>query len=298
MTAASDTTHFGFETVKLAEKQAREAELKAIEQRLAGNREAREKLEGEIAAIRADRAALNKALLDTTARTQAGEQKLGELEKRLALLQSSEAAIRRSLDSRRSLIAEVLAALQRIGRRPPPAVLVRPEDILDAVRASMLLGAVVPDLRQEVEILGTDLAELVRLRNGIAGEKTNIGAEMEQLAAERQRLASLVEVVEAFTIVLAVGTVRGWRPALLGTGSALSVLAVLVLLLGSALTQVPLQALQLVIGVLLMLFGLRWLRKAILRSAGFIALHDEDQAFAKETGALRGSGGGTARHRD
>ncbi|MBN9444145.1 MAG: TMEM165/GDT1 family protein [Bosea sp.] len=111
-------------------------------------------------------------------------------------------------------------------------------------------------------------------------------------------LASLVEVVEAFTIVLAVGTVRGWRPALLGTGSALSVLAVLVLLLGSALTQVPLQALQLVIGVLLMLFGLRWLRKAILRSAGFIALHDEDQAFAKETGALRGSGGGTARHRD
>ncbi|WP_291659487.1 MULTISPECIES: peptidoglycan DD-metalloendopeptidase family protein [unclassified Bosea (in: a-proteobacteria)] len=178
---------------KLAEKQAREAELKAIEQRLAGNREAREKLEGEIAAIRADRAALNKALLDTTARTQAGEQKLGELEKRLALLQSSEAAIRRSLDSRRSLIAEVLAALQRIGRRPPPAVLVRPEDILDAVRASMLLGAVVPDLRQEVEILGTDLAELVRLRNGIAAEKTNIGAEMEQLAAERQRLAALVE---------------------------------------------------------------------------------------------------------
>jgi septal ring factor EnvC (AmiA/AmiB activator) len=178
---------------KLTEKQAREAELKAIEQRLAGNREAREKLEGEIAAIRADRAALNKALLDTTARTQAGEAKLGELEKRLSLLQSSEAAIRRSLDSRRGLIAEVLAALQRIGRRPPPAVLVRPEDILDAVRASMLLGAVVPDLRQEVQILGTDLAELVRLHDTIASEQSKIGAEMEQLAAERQRLASLIE---------------------------------------------------------------------------------------------------------
>lgn len=178
---------------KLVEKQAREAELKAIEQRLAGNKDAREKLESEIAAIRADRAALNKALLETTARTQAGEQKLGDLEKRLSLLQSSEAAIRRSLDSRRGLIAEVLAALQRIGRRPPPAVLVRPEDILEAIRASMLLGAVVPDLRQEVEILGTDLAELARLRNGIATEQTNIGAEMEQLAAERQRLASLVE---------------------------------------------------------------------------------------------------------
>lgn len=178
---------------KLVEKQARENELKAIEQRLAGNAEAREKLEKEVASIRADRAALNKALLDTTTRTQAGEAKLGEVEKRLALLQSSEAAIRRSLEGRRSLIGEVLAALQRIGRRPPPAVLVRPEDILEAVRASMLLGAVVPDLRQEVEILATDLGELVRLRNGIAEEKANIGKEMEQLAAERQRLASLIE---------------------------------------------------------------------------------------------------------
>lgn len=178
---------------KLVEKQAREAELKAIEQRLSGNTQAREALEKEVAAIRADRAALNKALLDATARTQTVEAKLGEIEKRLALLQASEAAIRRSLEGRRGLIAEVLAALQRIGRRPPPAVLVRPEDILEAVRASMLLGAVVPDLRQEVEILATDLGELVRLHNGIATERTNIGTEMEQLASERQRLASLIE---------------------------------------------------------------------------------------------------------
>ncbi|CAM5206049.1 hypothetical protein ARD30_13625 [Bosea thiooxidans] len=110
-------------------------------------------------------------------------------------------------------------------------------------------------------------------------------------------LASLVEVVEAFTIVLAVGTVRGWRPALAGTGCALGVLALLVLLLGPALTQVPLQALQLVIGVLLMMFGLRWLRKAILRAAGFIALHDEQAVFAKETAALQtGGAGGANRH--
>ncbi|MFJ5368658.1 murein hydrolase activator EnvC family protein [Bosea sp. CER48] len=178
---------------KLVEKQAREAELKAIEQRLDGNVEARAALEKEIAGIRADRAALNKALLDTTAKTQAGEERLGALEKRLALLQSSETAIRRSLDSRRGLIAEVLAALQRIGRRPPPAVLVRPEDILEAVRASMLLGAVVPDLRQEIEILATDLGELVRLRDNISAEKLKIGTEMEQLAGERQRLASLID---------------------------------------------------------------------------------------------------------
>ncbi|WP_441472295.1 murein hydrolase activator EnvC family protein [Bosea sp. RAF48] len=178
---------------KLVEKQEREAELKAIEQRLAGNAEARASLEKEIAAIRADRAALNKALLDATAKTQAGEERLGALEKRLALLQSSETAIRRSLEGRRGLIAEVLAALQRIGRAPPPAVLVRPEDILEAVRASMLLGAVVPDLRQEIEILATDLGELVRLRDNIATEKLKIGTEMEQFVGERQRLASLIE---------------------------------------------------------------------------------------------------------
>ncbi|MGQ3284117.1 MAG: murein hydrolase activator EnvC family protein [Bosea sp. (in: a-proteobacteria)] len=178
---------------KLVEKQAREAELKTIEERLAGNAEARARLEAEIAGIRADRAALNKALLDTTARAQAAEQRVSGLEQRLSLSQSSEAAIRRSLEGRRGLIAEVLAALQRIGRRPPPAVLVRPEDILEAVRASMLLGAVVPDLRQEIEVLGTDLAELVRLREGIARERKAISGELEQLAGERQRLASLVE---------------------------------------------------------------------------------------------------------
>ena len=102
-------------------------------------------------------------------------------------------------------------------------------------------------------------------------------------------LGSLVEVVEAFTIVLAVATVRGWRPALIGTGAGLVVLALLVLILGPVLDRVPLQALQLVIGILLLLFGLRWLRKAMLRSAGFIALHDEDAAFSKETAELEGA---------
>lgn len=178
---------------KWEEKRAREAELKAIEERLAGNAEARARLETEIAGIRADRTKLNQALLDTTARTQAAEGRIAGLEQRLSLLQTSETAIRRSLESRRGLIGEVLAALQRIGRRPPPAVLVRPEDILEAVRASMLLGAVVPDLRQEITILGTDLAELVRLRERIADERKAIAGEMEGLAGERQRLASLIE---------------------------------------------------------------------------------------------------------
>jgi uncharacterized membrane protein len=100
-------------------------------------------------------------------------------------------------------------------------------------------------------------------------------------------LASLVEVVEAFTIVLAVGVVRGWRPAFLGTCAALFVLSAIVLLLGPLLDRVPLHLLQFLIGVLLLLFGMRWLRKAILRASGHIALHDEEAEFSKETANLQ-----------
>ncbi len=107
-------------------------------------------------------------------------------------------------------------------------------------------------------------------------------------------LASLVEVVEAFTIVLAVGTLRGWRPAVSGTLGALVVLALIVVALGPLLDRVPLHLLQLVIGVLLLLFGLGWLRKAILRSAGFIPLHDEEAIYAAETRALAGPEGSPA----
>src|SRR6202045_1898204 len=100
-------------------------------------------------------------------------------------------------------------------------------------------------------------------------------------------LASLVEAVEALTIVLAVATVRGWRPAGLGAIAGLVSLALIVAGLGPLLDRIPLHLLQLAIGVLLLLFGLRWLRKAILRSAGIIPLHDEAAAFATETAELR-----------
>lgn len=100
-------------------------------------------------------------------------------------------------------------------------------------------------------------------------------------------MASMVEFVEALTIVLAVGVVRGWRSALLGTAAALAVLIALVAALGPALMRIPLQTVQLVVGTLLLLFGLRWLRKAVLRAAGVLALHDEAKAFEEETAALR-----------
>ena len=99
-------------------------------------------------------------------------------------------------------------------------------------------------------------------------------------------LASLVEVVEAFTIVLAVATLRGWRPAALGTTTGLVVLAAIVLLLGPLLDRVPISSLQLTIGILLLLFGMGWLRKASLRAAGVIPLHDEEAIFAAEAAEL------------
>src|SRR6267378_2575282 len=100
-------------------------------------------------------------------------------------------------------------------------------------------------------------------------------------------LGSLVEAIEALTIVLAVATVRGWRPAGLGAAAGLASLALIVVALGPLLDRVPLHLLQLVIGVLLLLFGMRWLRKAILRAAGVVPLHDEAAAFAAETAELR-----------
>ena len=99
--------------------------------------------------------------------------------------------------------------------------------------------------------------------------------------------ASLVEVVEAFTIVLAVATLRGWRPAALGTAGGLGVLACVVLLLGPVSDRIPITSLQLAIGILLLLFGMGWLRKASLRAAGIIPFHDEDAIFAAKTAELR-----------
>jgi len=103
-------------------------------------------------------------------------------------------------------------------------------------------------------------------------------------------LASMVEFVEALTIVLAVGTVRGWRPALYGAAGGTALLIVLVAIFGPLLSALPITWLQLSVGILLLLFGMRWLRKAVLRAAGVIALHDEAKIYARETEELRTGG--------
>ncbi len=103
-------------------------------------------------------------------------------------------------------------------------------------------------------------------------------------------LASLVEAVEALTVVLAVGSTRSWRSALIGAAGALLALACLIGLLGGALTTIPVATLRLIVGAFLLLFGLQWLRKAILRSAGQLAMHEEDLAFSQESAAALSAG--------
>lgn len=103
-------------------------------------------------------------------------------------------------------------------------------------------------------------------------------------------LASAVEMVEALTIILAAGITRGWRSSLIGTGAAVVVLAVIIAIFGPVLLQIPIDTLRLVVGGLLVVFGLQWLRKAILRSSGYKALHDEAAIYSKEVEAARTQG--------
>jgi len=103
-------------------------------------------------------------------------------------------------------------------------------------------------------------------------------------------LASAVEMVEALTIVLGVGVVRGWRSTLIGVGAATVVLTGLIAVFGAALGSIPIGDLRFVVGALLLVFGLQWLRKAILRSSGYKALHDEEEAFREERAAAAAAG--------
>jgi murein hydrolase activator len=173
------------------EKARREAELRQLEEALASSGESRRRLEAEIGELKGDAAKLGAELIATAERTRAAEDRTQAVEQRLRTLTASESAIRRSLQARRGIVGEVLAALQRMGRRPPPAVLVRPEDMLAAIRTAMLLGAVVPELRAETDMLATDLAELVRLKGAIVADRDALRGELADLVRERERLEGL-----------------------------------------------------------------------------------------------------------
>ena len=152
----------------------REQELEATRAQQKSAAELQAKLKADIAVIGQDRSKLNAQLIDIAAQVRGVETRIGDAEARLRPLDSREQQMRGSLDSRRSEIIEVLAALQRAERRTPPALLVRPEDALQSLRTAMLLGSVVPELRGRAEKLAGDLTELVALRKTIATERDRL----------------------------------------------------------------------------------------------------------------------------
>src|SRR5205823_5972154 len=166
-------------------------EVLRVEQKQAAEREA--SLRKEIEAFGEDRRKLNEALIGTAARIRGDEERIGATETRLKTLEANESSIRKSLDGRRALIVEILAVLQRMGHRPPPAILVSPQDALLSVRTAMLLGAVLPQMRGEAEKLTADLTELVRVRGAIATERDDLARDLAGLSEQRQRMSLLIQ---------------------------------------------------------------------------------------------------------
>lgn len=171
----------------------REQELEAAREQQRRAAELQQRLKADIAAIGQDRSKLNQQLIDIAAQVRSVETRIGDAEARLRPLDAREQQIRASLDSRRSEIVEVLAALQRAGRRTPPALLVRPEDALQSLRTAMLLGSVVPELRGRAEKLSSDLGELVALRKTIATERDALARDRDKSKDDQVRLAALVD---------------------------------------------------------------------------------------------------------
>ena len=171
----------------------REQELDAARAAQKASADARAKLKAEIAAIGQDRSKLNEQLIDVAAKVRAAETGIADAEGRLRQLDARERTIRTSLDSRRSEIVEVLAALQRAGRRTPPALLVRPEDALQSLRTAMLLGSVVPDLRTRATGLANDLSELIALRKTISTQRDALAADRDRLKTDQTRLTALID---------------------------------------------------------------------------------------------------------
>src|SRR6185295_8773226 len=176
-----------------AAKGARQEELEKVQAEQKRNADLAAKLKAELDAIGEDRRKLNALLIGSAGNIRAVEDRIAAAEGRLKSLENSEGTIRRSLASRRAVIAEVLAALQRIGRRPPPALMVSPEDALQSVRTAILLGAVLPDMKIEVDTLVADLSELVRVRGEIAAERDVLGRDLAALSQERTRMTVLVQ---------------------------------------------------------------------------------------------------------
>lgn len=167
-------------------------ELRQITADLELSKERRTELENGVAALKKDQATIRTELVQAAKTQKKLSGDIAESELRLASLGGREDELKQSLHARRGVLAEVLAALQRMGRNPPPALLVSPEDALSSVRSAILLGAVVPEIRAQTERLVADLQELTNVRASIANERERLLATLQEQAEEEERLNLLL----------------------------------------------------------------------------------------------------------
>lgn len=180
-----------------AQRAERETELRGVEDTIRASDDQRRAIEAEIESVRADSARLTAALIDTTAKVQDAERRVADADERLIRLNNQAAALSVSLDKRRDAIAELLAALQRMGANPPPAILVRPGDMAEAVRAATVLGDMIPDLRTETDALTRDVEALAAAREAIVRDREALTRKRATLAVEKQRLDALIDARRA-----------------------------------------------------------------------------------------------------
>jgi septal ring factor EnvC (AmiA/AmiB activator) len=178
---------------KADDKAAQETRLRGVEDTMRAAEEQRRRIEADIETFRADRARLNAALIDTTAKVQEAERQIAAANERLADLNASAEALNRSFENRRDVIADVLAVLQRMGSNPPPAILVKPQDMPEAIRAAMTLGSTVDELKSETDALKSDLDRLASLRASIAKERDDLARRSSDLALDKTRLTALID---------------------------------------------------------------------------------------------------------
>ncbi len=177
---------------KLDALKQHDKELKATREQMRRSADTEASLKREIEKIGDDRRKLNQALIDTAAKLRGVEAKVEATQARLAPLDAKERDIRKSLQGRRAVIGEVLAALQRIGHHAPPALISSPEDALQAVRTAMVLDAVLPEMREQVQQLATDLTAQLKVRKQIATERDRLNKQVASLGDERVRMQALV----------------------------------------------------------------------------------------------------------
>ena len=175
------------------QRDANQEELRQLRQDMTLSEERRLELAEEISTLDKDRVSINRSMIEASKKSRGLEKRIGKSERRLAELRNEQAEVRGFLKTKQALLAEILAALQRMGRKPPPALLVTPEDALSSVRSAILLGSVVPEVRSETEILLAQINDLNRIGQEITSQREALMADLSELASEEERLNLLLD---------------------------------------------------------------------------------------------------------